>query len=287
MANEFSNRIRIKGSNEDLERIEAAIEAAAIDCGQGYRSYKEFYLDEDTWKASFPDWEASAYLGNMESRYQEFGAVSTGKRHQSFERDDGRAVRMVEGVLVIETHTRSHPPTEFVARLQHFFPTIEIHVISMDLSSGILDIWNLRAGRIELVEHQGSAWIGEEIYEWKKGDKVWNWTGEKTHDIAMMADFLRDDLQEATIAVTTDESLAACRIAYDTLAIPAPILPEGANGYAFHLAFQVAEYRNSIARTPFIQAQLRAAVAQTETRERLINGGETRTVFILANTYKG
>jgi hypothetical protein len=252
------NDVRITGPTEVLNRLQAAIEASATDRGEGHSCFKQFEIDRDRWAAEMPEWERSTDLGILESRFGDTQVRNAEKHCRYSERDDGRPVRIVNNALLIKSVTTSTPPVDFIERLGELFPEVEAYVVSVELFNGMLDIWRSRAGRSVLVEHQMSIWTQDGIYEWEKQDKLWQWTGERTADIEMLAEFLLADMQEDEDDVPEEEVRSACRLAYDAVAFPETILPKEANGYAFSVASTIAKYRCALARTARLRAESKA-----------------------------
>ena len=240
MGNIFLNNVRITGSAETRRRLLSAIEQSAIDDGQGYDCYKQFTLDPEKWAAAMPEWGTPPTLGLLESRYKDLSDDC------SIEQDDGRPARVENDALLIKCQAYPNQLVEFITRLGELFPEVEAYVICLEVGSGILDVWEYRAGKCELIEHQMSTWVQDGIYEWKKHGKSWEWTGERTADIKMMSTFLSVDAAEEEPAVTAGDVHSACKLAYETLAPAEGSLPDVANGYAYALASSILKYRHAV-----------------------------------------
>jgi hypothetical protein len=240
MGNIFLNNVRIAGSAETRKRLLSAIEQSAIDDGQGYDCYKQFTLDPEQWAAAMPEWGTPPNLGLLESRYEDPLADC------SLEQDDGRPARLDNDALLIKCQAYPGGLVDFFKRLGELFADAEGYVHSLEVGSGILDVWEYRDGTTVLIEHQMSTWLHYGISEWEKRDLVWKWTGERTPDIKMMSTFLSADAAEEAPAVTSGDVHSACQLAYETLAPAEGSLPDVANGYAYTLASSILKYRRAV-----------------------------------------
>jgi hypothetical protein len=240
MANLVVNTLRVTGPVEDRERLKAAIEACAVDGGEGVQCLKEYHLDWEKWRAAFFDWGDVTVFGTIESCYSYEHLNRDGIRPMSLTKDDGRPVRTVEDVLIVKTVTRWDPPIDFVGRLGEVLPRLEVDCSSLNLS-GSFTRWRSRAGETEILERQSSPFTYEGIFNWEKQGKVWQWVGEREADIETMWEFLKLEC-----AGQTDELRTACRLAYDVLTLPGTALGTLENGYAYSLACTIAEYRHAL-----------------------------------------
>jgi hypothetical protein len=235
------NTIRVTGPAEDRERLKAAIEASAIDRGEGVECLRQYFLDREKWLVAFPEWGDFTALGTLESKYG-FEHLNPDELHPlHHQKDDMRPVRTVGDALIVQTVTEWDPPIGFAKRLGVLLPRLEVSSSSLELTNGIFTRWRSRAGESELLERRCSVFLREETYEWEKQGKVWMWVDEREADIEMMWDFLRLEC-----AGNLEELRTACRLAYDALAFPGTTLRSDANNYAYSLACTIAEYRHAL-----------------------------------------
>jgi hypothetical protein len=267
MASLLVTTIEATGPAEDLERVRAAIEESAIELGNGVECLKRYYLDREKWATAFPEWGNCMDLGRLESCYPTKHLNPDALRPHHSTQDDGRPVRIADGVLIIRTETNWTPPVGFAQRLGDLFPSLEIVGASLELTNGIFERWRSHGGQTELLERRESAFVGEAIVEWEKDDRVWMWANEREADIRMLHTFLELDVANGA---DSEDLFTACRLAYDALAFPHDSIRAEANSYAYNLAGTISEYRHALVRRPELTSTESAETTEHDPLDELL-----------------
>jgi hypothetical protein len=242
MANLILSGLELRGPTHILERVREAIATTAVEF-EGARYPKQFHVDPVKWKQAFPDWnDRNAALGILESRYTRQTVYNGNLRAIREPQEDGRAVRIEDGVLYLATETHWVPPVAFAKRLGQLFPELTTTGLSLQLSDNISERWVSQGGQTVLVERQVVSYCGNEIEEWEWDNEVWKWTNNRDADTRMMQRFLALEC-----GANSDDLLAACQLAYDAMAFPNSTLRAEGNLYAYNLACHIADHRHGFA----------------------------------------
>ena len=242
MANLYVNDNQIKGPLDQLERLKTAIEQSVEDKGAGYNCAKQFWLGPKQWQTVFPEWgDFSGFF--VESQYTSKCQYANRicSTHETC--DDGQAVRIVNGTLIIKCVSAWDWPVNFLCRLGTLFPQLVTELRVLDGADLVWTEWIAQAGEFRLVGQYSSA--RGEILVWRKEGKDWTWSESRAADIEMMCDFLATEL-----SVDPTDLLTACWLAYDTIAFPGDTVPKEVTEHVLYLAREIAEHRHIAARTP-------------------------------------